>query len=131
MKVCIILKANVMKFLPTSAIFGPELEKCGQHTDGILFLYKETTSELTMNVWYKSMSLQKSKRKGWLPCSDVFNNSAHSVEVGDVFPVDRVIYEVVHTYSGHEATVRRLDNRVFNTMSAAYIICYLNASSIS
>jgi hypothetical protein len=58
----------------------------------------------------------------------VFNNSAHFVEVGEIFPVDRVMYEVVHTSGGHEATVRRMDNDVFSTMSVAEIICYLNES---
>jgi hypothetical protein len=76
-------------------------------------------------------SLQKAKRKGWSTCSDVFNNSAHSVEVGEIFPVDHVMYEVVHTSAGHETAVRRMDSGVFSTMNVAETICYLNESSIS
>jgi hypothetical protein len=38
-KVLINIKVNVVTHLPTSAFFGPELKNCGQHIDGILFLY--------------------------------------------------------------------------------------------
>jgi hypothetical protein len=51
--------------------------------------------------------------------------------VGDFFPVDRVMYEVLHTYGGHEGKVRCMDNGVFSTMNVAEIMCYLNESSIS
>jgi hypothetical protein len=37
-----------IKVFPTSAMFGPELENCGQHIDGILFLHEEATSELAV-----------------------------------------------------------------------------------
>jgi phage baseplate assembly protein gpV len=130
-KVLINTNVNVVTHLPTSEIFGPELENCGQHIDGILFLYEEQTSILTVKVRYKSKCLQKAKRKGWLPCcSDVFNNSAHSVKVGDMFPVDHAMCEVVHTFGGHEATLRRMENGVSSTMNVAEIICYLNESSL-
>jgi hypothetical protein len=77
------------------------------------------------------MSLQKAKQNGWLLCSCVFNNSAHSVEVGEMFPVDRVLFEVLHISVGHEATVRHIDNGVFSTMNVADIVFYMNESSLS
>jgi hypothetical protein len=56
----------------------------------------------------------------------VLNNSAHYFEVGEFFLVDCVMYEVVHTPGGNEATVRCMDNGVFITINVADIICYLN-----
>jgi hypothetical protein len=61
----------------------------------------------------------------------VFNNCAHCVELGEMFQVDRVMYEVVHTSGGNEAMVHRMDNCMFSTMNVVGIIGHLNEISLS
>jgi hypothetical protein len=49
-------KVNMVALLPTSTKFVIQLlDKCGQHIDGILFLYEETMHVLTIKLRYRSV----------------------------------------------------------------------------
>jgi hypothetical protein len=129
-KVLVNTKVNVVTHLPTSTIFGVEpLFNCGQHIDGILFLYEETTRVLTIKVRYLSVSLQKAKRKGWLPCSEVYNNSPHAIDVGEMFPAAGVMYQVDQILPGTNVLVRRMCDGTLITMSAMMVNASLNMNS--
>jgi hypothetical protein len=88
---------NCITHLPTTAQYGETpLEQFGKHNvDGISFVYENYPETLT-TVKYTSCSLLKAKRKKWIPCSEVYNDTPGAVEAGDFFPIDGVMHVVVH-----------------------------------
>jgi hypothetical protein len=88
---------NCITHLPKTAQYGEaHLEQFGKHNvDGISFVYEIYPDTLT--IWVKNMScfLLNAKRKKWIPCSEVYNDTPGEVEAGETFPIDGVMHVVV------------------------------------
>jgi hypothetical protein len=122
---------NCITRLPTTAQYGEApLEQFGKHNaDGISSVYKNYLETLTIRVKYISCSLLKEKRKNWIPCSEVYNDTPGAVEVGGMFPIDGVMHVVVQQESSDIVTVMNNITNAIIQMPKQIVIAILNNSS--
>jgi hypothetical protein len=122
---------NFITHLPTTAQYGEtHLKQFRKHNvDGISFVYENYPETLTIRVKYISCSLLKAKRKNWIPCSEVYNDTPGEVEAGEMFPIDGVMHEVVHKEESDILTVRNNITNAIIQMPKQIVIAILNNSS--
>jgi hypothetical protein len=122
---------NCISHLPTTAQYGEApLEQFGKHNvDRISFAYEKYPETLTIRVKYISCSLLKAKRRNWIPCSEVYNDTHGAVEAGEMFPIDGVMHVVVQQEASDIVTVRINITNAIIQMPKQIAIAILNNSS--
>jgi hypothetical protein len=114
-------------------MFGDEpLHRFGKpNIYGISFAYENYTGTLAIRVEYASLRLAKAIRKGWIPCSEIFDNTEDAVDFGEMFPVSGVMYIVTNDDVPGQVTVRNNITGVLSQMPKHIVISILNVRSNS